>query len=70
MADVELRELQPFSVLVDELHFGRTAERLGVTPSRVDQTARAWSAGRGGPPALRPGLLMVELLNAASVGRS
>lgn len=41
MADVELRELHLFLVLAEELHFGRTAERLGVTSSRVSQTVRA-----------------------------
>lgn len=36
--DVELREIRTFLVLAEELHFGRTAERLMVTPSRVSQT--------------------------------
>lgn len=36
--DVELREIRTFLVLAEELHFGRTAERLLVTPSRVSQT--------------------------------
>jgi DNA-binding transcriptional LysR family regulator len=39
--DVELRELRLFLVLAEELHFGRTAERLGLTTSRVSQTLRA-----------------------------
>ena len=41
MADttgLELRELQVFLVCAEELHFGRTAERLHITPSRVSQT--------------------------------
>jgi DNA-binding transcriptional LysR family regulator len=38
---VELRELRVFLTLADELHFGRTAERLRLTPSRVSQSIRA-----------------------------
>lgn len=37
---IDLRELRVFLVLADELHFGRTAERLGLTPSRVSQSLR------------------------------
>jgi DNA-binding transcriptional LysR family regulator len=37
---VELRELRLFFTLAQELHFGRTAERLRLTPSRVSQTLR------------------------------
>jgi DNA-binding transcriptional LysR family regulator len=37
---IELRELRVFLTLADELHFGRTAERLRLTPSRVSQTLR------------------------------
>ncbi len=37
---VELRELRVFLTLAEELHFGRTAERLHVTPSRVSQILR------------------------------
>lgn len=40
MADVELRELRLFLVLAEELHFGRAADRLGLTTSRVSQTLR------------------------------
>ncbi len=36
----ELREIQVFLTLADELHFGRTADRLGIVPSRVSQTIR------------------------------
>ncbi len=36
-SSVELRELQVFLVLSDELHFGRTGERLHLTHSRVSQ---------------------------------
>jgi DNA-binding transcriptional LysR family regulator len=37
---VELRELRVFLTLAEELHFGRTAERLRLTPSRVSQSLR------------------------------
>jgi DNA-binding transcriptional LysR family regulator len=38
---VELRELRMFLTLAEELHFGRTAEKLRLTPSRVSQSLRA-----------------------------
>lgn len=37
---VELREIRVFLVLAEELHFGHTAERLGISQSRVSQTLR------------------------------
>jgi DNA-binding transcriptional LysR family regulator len=37
---VDLGELRVFTTLAEELHFGRTAERLQVTPSRVSQSLR------------------------------
>lgn len=37
---IELREIRVFLVLADELHFGRTAARLGLTQSRVSQSLR------------------------------
>jgi DNA-binding transcriptional LysR family regulator len=37
---VELREIRVFLVLAEELHFGRTAVRVGLTQSRVSQTIR------------------------------
>src|SRR4051794_5942100 len=49
MVDIELRELRLFLVLAEELHFGRTAERLGLTPSRASQTLRALERKLGGP---------------------
>lgn len=45
---VELREIHVFLTLADELHFGRTAERLALTPSRVSQTIRALEVRVGG----------------------
>jgi DNA-binding transcriptional LysR family regulator len=38
---VDLQEVRVFLTLAEELHFGRTAERLQVTPSRVSQCLRA-----------------------------
>jgi DNA-binding transcriptional LysR family regulator len=48
MPEIELRELRLFLVLAEELHFGRTAERLGVTTSRVSQTLRVLERKVGG----------------------
>src|SRR3990170_1600135 len=45
---VELRELRVFPALADELHFGRTAERLGLTQSRVSQSLRGLEHKLGG----------------------
>jgi DNA-binding transcriptional LysR family regulator len=45
---VELREIRTFLTLAEELHYGRTAERLGVTPSRVSQTIRLLETRVGG----------------------
>jgi DNA-binding transcriptional LysR family regulator len=47
-SDVELREIRVFLVLAEELHFGRTAGRLDITPSRVSQTIRTLEARLGG----------------------
>jgi DNA-binding transcriptional LysR family regulator len=45
---VELREIRVFLTLAEELHFGRTAERLELTPSRVSQTLRELELKLGG----------------------
>jgi DNA-binding transcriptional LysR family regulator len=45
---LELREVRVFLILADELHYGRTAERLDVTPSRVSQIIRTLEARVGG----------------------
>lgn len=45
---LELRELRTFLALAEVLHYGRTAERLGVTPSRVSQTIRVLETRVGG----------------------
>jgi len=37
---IELREIRVFLALAEELHFGHTAERLGLTQSRVSQSLR------------------------------
>jgi DNA-binding transcriptional LysR family regulator len=41
MAGLEARELEAFLTLAEELHFGRTAERLYLSQSRVSQLLRS-----------------------------
>ncbi len=48
MPEVELREMRLFLALAEELHFGRTADRLGISTSRVSQTLRALERKLGG----------------------
>jgi DNA-binding transcriptional LysR family regulator len=45
---VELREIEVFLVLAEELHFGRTAARLHLSQARVSQTVRALERQIGG----------------------
>lgn len=45
--EVELRLLRIFFVLAHELHFGRTAERLGISQSRVSQAIRSLEVSIG-----------------------
>jgi DNA-binding transcriptional LysR family regulator len=45
---MDLRELEIFLVLAEELHFGRTAERLYLTQPRISQTIRALEDRIGG----------------------
>jgi hypothetical protein len=48
MTEVELREIEVFLTLAEELHFGRTAERLHLTSSRVSQVVRSLETRLGG----------------------
>ncbi|WP_217198938.1 LysR family transcriptional regulator [Streptomyces buecherae] len=48
MSGVEIRELECFLVLSEELHFGRAAERLYVSQSRVSQLLGALERRIGG----------------------
>lgn len=64
MPEVELREVRLFLVLAEELHFGRTAERLGLTTSRVSQTLRALERKLGGSPLFRRTSRVVQLTEA------
>jgi DNA-binding transcriptional LysR family regulator len=45
---VELREIETFLVLAEELHFGRSATRLHLSQSRVSQTIRSIESRIGG----------------------
>ncbi|TYB46467.1 LysR family transcriptional regulator [Actinomadura chibensis] len=47
MPGLELRELEAFLVLAEELHFGRTGERLYVSQGRVSQLLRSLEARVG-----------------------
>jgi DNA-binding transcriptional LysR family regulator len=47
--DVELRELRVFLVLAEELHFGRTAERLGISQPGVSEAVRVLESRLGVP---------------------
>lgn len=44
---IELRHVRVFLTLAEEQHFGRTAERLGLTQSRVSQTLRDFETRLG-----------------------
>ncbi|MFB6842900.1 LysR family transcriptional regulator [Streptomyces sp. NPDC056361] len=46
---LERYELEAFLTLAEELHFGRTAERLGVTTGRVSQTVKKLERRVGTP---------------------
>lgn len=47
-SNVELREIEVFLALAEELHFGRTGDRLGLSPSRVSQVLRRLERKLGG----------------------
>ncbi|MEV6866898.1 LysR family transcriptional regulator [Streptosporangium subroseum] len=46
---MELRDIEIFLTLAEELHFGRTAERLRVTPARVTQAVKKQERQIGAP---------------------
>ncbi|MFI5635520.1 LysR substrate-binding domain-containing protein [Streptomyces sp. NPDC051664] len=46
---IELRDIEIFLTLAEELHFGRTAERLHVTPSRVSNAIKKQERRIGAP---------------------
>ncbi|MFI5715533.1 LysR family transcriptional regulator [Nocardia sp. NPDC051750] len=45
---MELRDIEVFLTLAEELHFGRTAERLRLTPARVSQVVKKAERTVGG----------------------
>ncbi|MGW1254424.1 LysR family transcriptional regulator [Streptomyces sp. NPDC002513] len=46
---MELREIEIFLTLAEELHFGRTGERLHITPSRVSHAIKKQERRVGAP---------------------
>ncbi|MFF5206438.1 LysR family transcriptional regulator [Streptosporangium sp. NPDC000396] len=46
---MELRDIEIFLTLAEELHFGRTAERLHITPARVSQAIKKQERRIGAP---------------------
>ena len=46
---MEMREIEVFLTLAEELHFGRAADRLHRTTSHVSQTIRLLERRIGGP---------------------
>src|SRR6476620_6329295 len=46
---MELRDIEIFLTLAEELHFSRTAERLHITPSRVSQAVNKHERQVGAP---------------------
>src|SRR5215472_5601537 len=48
-AVVEQRDIEIFLTLAEELHFGRTAERLHVSTARVSQSIAKWERRVGVP---------------------
>jgi DNA-binding transcriptional LysR family regulator len=49
MTGVELRDIEIFLTLAEELHFGRTAERLYISPPRVSQAIAKQERRIGAP---------------------
>jgi DNA-binding transcriptional LysR family regulator len=49
LGSVDLREVETFLVLADELHFARTAQRLFLAASRVTQMIQSLEREVGGP---------------------
>ncbi len=49
MSGIEIRELESFLVLAQELHFGRAGERLYISQSRVSQLLRSLEGRIGAP---------------------
>ena len=45
--DVELRDLRVFLTLADELHFGRTAQQLGISQPGVSEAVRVLESRLG-----------------------
>ena len=50
---MDLTEIETFLALSEELHFGRTAERMGLSQSRVSQLIRALERRIGAPLFIR-----------------
>lgn len=65
---MELRDIEIFLTLAEELHFGRTAERLHVSPARISQAIKKQERAVGGQ--LRDDLLPVYRTLHESMSRA
>ncbi|GAA3513614.1 LysR family transcriptional regulator [Actinocatenispora rupis] len=65
-----MREMRLFLVLAEELHFGRAAERLGLTASRVSQVLNTLERKLGGQRLFNRTSRVVDLTAAGRVLQS
>ncbi|GAA4629950.1 hypothetical protein GCM10023196_053370 [Actinoallomurus vinaceus] len=58
---MELRDIEIFLTLAEELHFGRTAERLHISQARVSQAIGQQERGVGGRLFDRPDITYLPI---------
>src|SRR5262245_31898537 len=66
----ELRELRVFFTLYEELHFGRTAERLRLSQTRISQTIHEFETKIGTPLFVRTSRRVAPTLGRPPAART